>query len=830
MTISNVINASIDSIVMLIHSDWKIELRSNHYHYAYQFAKLYPVIFVQPDLNEERFYYESTELENVTILHVYNSYCSELQSDLIASALNMKRILSPLLWIYNPQFIDFITKIYSTYKVYHATEDYFSSDYPISVTDALLDDVIQTLGIVDDIVCVSIGVMDSILKRNVKWKDKTRVLANDCDYDLYCNKFLDDPSVKNRSKIALYHGNIFNKIDFELLNNVVRRMPEWTFQFCGPIVAVCEEWGQFANHKNVEYLGVLTSEQLKERAYKATVGIIPFRSSDYKIKSTLPFQVFEYVACGLPVVSTTVDALRCYEDVFLFADSVDSFVKQILLAEILSTDKTFINNATTLAYEHLTDKNFSKVISGINRKIERRHVNVPDKLNILVLYEYKSLRVNTVKDHLDSFAKFSAHHVFYASATEDNNTVPNLSSFDVVVIHYSLRLSVNDGNWTVSESAKKLLKHYSGLKVAFIQDEYDETNVAITWLQDLGIHVVFTCVPDRYVRQVYSSQALPNVHFVHNLTGYVPQNLIEFPVRPLTEREIIIAYRGRCLPYWYGELGQEKELIGKRMKEICLARGLKQDIEWDETKRIYGHDWYKFLASSQATLGTESGSNLIDFDGELCKKVTNYLESHPTASYQEIFTLFLQHHEGQVQMNQISPKIFEAICLYTALILFEGDYSGILEPNKHYIPLKKNFSNIDEVLNKVSDAKYLVELTDNAYQDIIMSGKYSYRSFVGLFDKTISNHLAKSRQIKINFANKEAYNEVIVQGCANRVNGQEENQSIEYKSYIFILSFWVLKKLSKVSWLVGLKLIVTRYIKIFNPVLRKIKSRLIEYT
>ena len=47
--------------------------------------------------------------------------------------------------------------------------------------------------------------------------------------------------------------------------------------------------------------------------------------------------------------------------------------------------------------------------------------------------------------------------------------------------------------------------------------------------------------------------------------------------------------------------------------------------------------------------------------------------------------------------------MFEAIISGTVLIMTEGDssfYSGVLKPNKHYIPLNKNYSNITDICNK----------------------------------------------------------------------------------------------------------------------------------
>jgi hypothetical protein len=91
-----------------------------------------------------------------------------------------------------------------------------------------------------------------------------------------------------------------------------------------------------------------------------------------------------------------------------------------------------------------------------------------------------------------------------------------------------------------------------------------------------------------------------------------------------------------------------------------------------------------------------------------------------------------KHFEG--------ARIFEAIALRTALILFEGTYSGVVVPNLHYIPLKKDLSNFDEVLKQLADDEYLERLTQRAWDDIVGSGRYSYRAFIEMVDATIDRH------------------------------------------------------------------------------------------
>lgn len=104
-------------------------------------------------------------------------------------------------------------------------------------------------------------------------------------------------------------------------------------------------------------------------------------------------------------------------------------------------------------------------------------------------------------------------------------------------------------------------------------------------------------------------------------------------------------------------------------------------------------------------------------------------------------------------MNQISPRIFEAIENKTLLVLSEGEYSGVIKAGKHYFPLKKDLSNLNEMIKLLKDNNNIQKIVDNAYVDIIDSNKYGYKSYVKKIEKEILdlNFSSKIKNHKINF-------------------------------------------------------------------------------
>jgi len=365
-----------------------------------------------------------------------------------------------------------------------------------------------------------------------------------------------------------------------------------------------------------------------------------------------------------------------------------------------------------------------------------------NKLNIVILYDSGSMHVSTLWEYLDAFRQHSRHNIYFLPATncdwlnqEPRPEIPDFSLFDVAIVHHSVRISVPDH---LNKDIANKLAAYDGLKLLIIQDEYDMTETARRWMDRLQFDIVYNGIPEQDCEKIYPRQRFPKTQFRQVLCGYLPDTKqVEKYALPPEQRKIWIGYRGRVLPFHYGALTREKYTIGVEFKKLAAQRGIPADIEVANDQRIYGSNWYRFLGSARATLGTESGSNVFDIDGSIESAVEQALAQQPGVTYEEIQRTVLAPYEGMVIMNQISPKIFEAIQLRTALILFEGNYSGVVKPDIHYIPLKKDFSNIDDVLKKLQDTAYLKQLTDRAYSDVVESGDYSYRRFIESIDADI---------------------------------------------------------------------------------------------
>lgn len=366
-------------------------------------------------------------------------------------------------------------------------------------------------------------------------------------------------------------------------------------------------------------------------------------------------------------------------------------------------------------------------------------------MNILVLYNATQTYTNTVYEHVASFRRFSRFRVFYAHVDYQQTAAIDLDVFDAIVIHYSIRLCFDQLPQKISDQVSR----FSGVKAIFVQDEYDHTYRTWHWIRELDIALVFTVVPEAGIASVYPPERFSGVRFVSNLTGYVPEITSgTADILPPSEREVLVGYRGRPLPLRYGSLGFEKVEVGRMVKVHCDLAGLKTDIAWDEESRIYGAAWLSFVQSCRAMLGSESGSNVFNWDGSLDDDIAAWRALHRDASDAEVYAAVIAPREIPGLMNQVSPRVFEAIAARTVLVLFEGNYSGVVEPNIHYIPLKKDGSNLGEVLAKLQDAQYVDAIAERAYEDIIASKAYSFPTFVEMVDRELEAVLTKRSSIE----------------------------------------------------------------------------------
>lgn len=355
------------------------------------------------------------------------------------------------------------------------------------------------------------------------------------------------------------------------------------------------------------------------------------------------------------------------------------------------------------------------------------------KKNILFLYSRVPSFTNAVRDYVIAFGQHSSHLIHYFDA--DSGPIEfDLGAYDAIIFNYCFW--ARRSSFTTQMIAR--VAAYNGPKIAIFQDEQDTIRWHRRHVVMMDINAIVTVVDQNVWRAALPEDFFQKLIFLRALTGYLPERKTYEKLTPLpmAERRWSISYRGRPVPFRYGRMTREKWLIGEVMRDICITHAIPQNIAMQEEDRLYGDSWIELIRNSRLVLGAESGTNVFDFDGSLLDRIDAWLKLHPDAKFEEIEERFLM---GQIEFNanQISPRLFEAIVLRTGLLLFEGEYSGVLTPWTHYIPLKKDFSNINEVLAAVDDLAGIEAMVERAWRDIVLSGRYSFATYVKRIDDLV---------------------------------------------------------------------------------------------
>ena len=129
-----------------------------------------------------------------------------------------------------------------------------------------------------------------------------------------------------RSPRLGFYGVIDERMDLELIAGVAAARPDWSLVLIGPVAKVDEE--SLPRAANIHYLGGKTYAELPNYAAGWDVALLPFARNE-STEFISPTKTPEYLAAGLPVVSTSIrDVKDPYEALRLvrIADTVEDFV------------------------------------------------------------------------------------------------------------------------------------------------------------------------------------------------------------------------------------------------------------------------------------------------------------------------------------------------------------------------------------------------------------------------------------------------------------------------------------------------------------------------
>lgn len=366
------------------------------------------------------------------------------------------------------------------------------------------------------------------------------------------------------------------------------------------------------------------------------------------------------------------------------------------------------------------------------------------KHNILIVHKNLGFPLrNTIIEHLYSFRQYSHHRCFYLDVDADSAPLHlKYLKYDLIIFHYGFISARWGGHEYLIEAMRKInwLKDIKCLKAVMPQDEYRNNTSIVTFINDFNIDIIYSVAPESEWHKIYEGVNFERVRFYKTLTGFVNDTTVSkishIQKEEGIDRDIDIGYRARNMPPWLGKHGYLKTQIGEIFATESPKHSLKIDISTQAKDTFFGDDWYRFMLRCKYFIGVEGGSTVLDKYGNIGEQCEVYYAQNPTASFEELEEKFFPDLDGKLNLIAISPRQFELCMTRTCQVLVEGDYNGILKPNVHYIPVKKDMSNLEDVFSIIQKDEIRSKMVERAYNDIVLSGNYSYQKFVDFVFKT----------------------------------------------------------------------------------------------
>lgn len=129
--------------------------------------------------------------------------------------------------------------------------------------------------------------------------------------------------------VLAYTGTIHEeRVDLNLIEKIAVAFPNATVALIGPSLLDEAATARLRAHRNIRLTGTFPFEEMPRVMNSFDVCIVPHVISDFT-ESLSPLKLYEYLASGLPAVSTPVPGFRDFPELFYLATDSDAFIASI---------------------------------------------------------------------------------------------------------------------------------------------------------------------------------------------------------------------------------------------------------------------------------------------------------------------------------------------------------------------------------------------------------------------------------------------------------------------------------------------------------------------
>jgi glycosyltransferase involved in cell wall biosynthesis len=332
-------------IVCVGFADWETELPTNQHHLMSRLAAGNRVLFIE-SLGLRRPQLAGRDLKRIarrlrrglaparpapagsSRVHVLSPLVLPLHSNALVRRLNarllpalvqrsIKRLnfTNPILWAYVPQAEALLDALDPALVVYHCVDDIAAQP---GVDAGSFRAAEARFAARADLVLAS---APALAERMRTLSENVLDAPNVADTAAFATALQPgpvDPAIDAlpRPRIVFTGAVVATKLDVELIVDVARARPGWSFALVGPtgMGDPSTDVSALQDVPNIHLLGGRHHTALPGVLRGADAGIIPYASNQLTA-SIFPMKVYEYLAAGLPVVATALPALAGVQEI-----------------------------------------------------------------------------------------------------------------------------------------------------------------------------------------------------------------------------------------------------------------------------------------------------------------------------------------------------------------------------------------------------------------------------------------------------------------------------------------------------------------------------------
>jgi glycosyltransferase involved in cell wall biosynthesis len=239
-----------------------------------------------------------------------NSY---LLSRKLKSLINRFGMQSPVIWNFVPTDVvwDGISGLQRSVLIYQSVDKFSEHPFVPESVRPRFSSFDKRFTQTADLVFTNAR---NLYEEKIKLNPRTHFFANGVAPDRFRKQEADIPSMEGLPRpIIGFAGLLGPWIDFDLLKQCAVQKPAWTFVLIGS-VSTGTSLQRLTELPNVHLTGAVDHSALGGYFKYFDAGIIPYRLTEFT-RYTFPSKMAEYLATGMPVVSTALPEVEPYSSV-----------------------------------------------------------------------------------------------------------------------------------------------------------------------------------------------------------------------------------------------------------------------------------------------------------------------------------------------------------------------------------------------------------------------------------------------------------------------------------------------------------------------------------